>query len=62
MPIGALVGGFLGEFIGLRPTLLVGALGSLLAIFWVYFSPVRALREVPDSAEEAPALAIAIAD
>jgi MFS family permease len=56
MPIGALLGGFLGQFIGLRTTLLVGALGSLLAILWVYFSPVRALHEAPPSAEEAPAL------
>ncbi|HEX5502891.1 MAG TPA: MFS transporter [Thermomicrobiales bacterium] len=58
MPIGALAGGFLGQFIGLRPTLLVGAVGSLLAILWVFFSPVRALREQPPPVEEdAPVLA-----
>lgn len=58
MPVGALLGGFLGEYIGLRSTLLVGTLGSLLAILWVYFSPVRALHEAPPAAEEIPALAV----
>lgn len=62
MPIGALVGGFLGASIGLRPTLLVGTLGSLLAILWVYCSPVRALHAAPPPAEEAPALTITAAE
>ncbi|MDP9372215.1 MAG: MFS transporter, partial [Chloroflexota bacterium] len=31
IPVGALTGGFLGEAIGLRPTLVVGAAGALLA-------------------------------
>jgi MFS family permease len=62
MPIGALLGGFLGQFIGLRPTLLVGAIGSLLAVLWVYFSPVRTLQVAPPSAEEAPALVATAAE
>jgi predicted MFS family arabinose efflux permease len=45
MPIGALVGGLLGQAIGLRATMLVVGLGLLLAWFWVLFSPVRALHE-----------------
>ncbi len=47
IPIGALVGGALGEAFGLWPTLLAMAAGSLLAPLWVAFSPVRALRTQP---------------
>jgi MFS family permease len=51
IPIGSLLGGLLGDAIGLRPTLLVGALGSALAFPWVLLSPVRALREQPTPPE-----------
>jgi MFS family permease len=47
IPIGALLGGALGEAIGLRPTIAVLALCSLLAPLWVVFSPVRQLRVQP---------------
>jgi predicted MFS family arabinose efflux permease len=58
IPIGSLVGGALGEAVGLRPTLVVGAAGALLALLWVLFSPVRSLREPPAFAQEpAPAVA-----
>lgn len=50
MPIGALLGGALGSTIGIRPALLVSAIGSSSAFLWVYFSPLRWLREVPDEA------------
>jgi MFS family permease len=62
MPIGALLGGFLGVTIGLRPTLVVGAVGSLLAFLWVFFSPVRALREQPEPAERPLAAVAGAAD
>jgi len=39
--LGALVGGVLGERLGLRPTLLVAASGELLSVLWLLFSPVR---------------------
>jgi MFS family permease len=51
IPIGALIGGFLGDAIGLRTTLLVGALGSGLSFLWVLLSPVRTLRTYPTSRE-----------
>jgi MFS family permease len=44
MPIGALAGGFLGETIGLRPTLVLAAFGMALAALWVVWSPVARLR------------------
>jgi len=45
--IGALAGGFLGQRIGLQQTLLIGAIGVLLATVWVLCSPMRKMREVP---------------
>lgn len=46
LPLGALAGGLLGEWIGLRPTLLLAASGELLALVWLLLSPVRSLRQL----------------
>ena len=43
MPIGALLGGTLGETFGLRPTLIVVAAGAVIAPVWVVLSPVSRL-------------------
>jgi MFS family permease len=56
IPIGALIGGTLGDAVGLRPTMAAAAVCSLLAPLWVLFSPVRGLRKQPEPAAE-PALA-----
>jgi predicted MFS family arabinose efflux permease len=56
IPIGSLAGGFLGHAIGLRPTLLIAALGLVLTPLWVVRSPVPALRDLPTS-DAAPASA-----
>jgi MFS family permease len=48
IPVGALIGGALGEVIGLRPTLLVGALAMLAAPVWVIRSPVMRVRVLTD--------------
>jgi MFS family permease len=50
-PLGAVLGGVLGEVIGLRPTLLIGALGATLAVFPAFFSPLRTMRELPEEAD-----------
>ncbi|MFN2471765.1 MAG: MFS transporter [Gaiellaceae bacterium] len=50
-PVGALVGGLLGELIGLRLTVFVGAAGAILAVFFAFFSPLRTLRELPEEAD-----------
>jgi predicted MFS family arabinose efflux permease len=47
IPLGSFIGGILGSVIGLRATLVVGALGFLVAPLWVYFSPVRQLKAAP---------------
>ena len=50
VPLGALLGGFIGDTYGLRTTVLVAGGGTLLAFLWVLFSPVRKLRERPNEA------------
>ena len=44
IPFGALVGGFLGDAIGLRPTLLVAAGGIILGTAWLVRSPIGSGR------------------
>ena len=51
IPIGALIGGFLGGIIGLQATLWVSAIGAFVGFLPVLFSPVRTLREIPAQAE-----------
>ncbi len=46
-PIGALLGGFLGEWIGLREALVVAAAGFPVSVLVIWFSPVRHLAEPP---------------
>lgn len=43
MPIGSLLGGLLGQAIGLQPTIAIAASGMLLAAAWIALSPVRTL-------------------
>ncbi len=52
MPLGGLIGGALGSWIGLRPTLLVTAVAGVLAVLPVYLSPLRTMRELPQTYEE----------
>jgi predicted MFS family arabinose efflux permease len=47
MPIGALLGGILGATIGLQSTIVVGAVGLVLAPLWIAAGPIRRLREAP---------------
>jgi len=47
MPIGALLGGALGEVIGVPATMAVAAGGIQLAVGWIALSPVRLVRARP---------------
>ncbi|NJC73625.1 MFS transporter [Planosporangium thailandense] len=67
MPIGGLVGGALGSYLGVRPALWVAAIGGMLTFLPVFGSPLRTMRELPagraagagrpDGEEPAPATA-----
>lgn len=50
-PIGALLGGVLGATIGVRETLFVVTICSLLGVLWVVFSPILGMREMPEPAD-----------
>jgi hypothetical protein len=50
LPLGGLLGGVLGSAIGIRPTIWVGVLGGWAAAFWVVFSPLRTMRDIPGQA------------
>jgi MFS family permease len=47
MPLGGLIGGLLGQYVGVRPTLWIGAVGHILAVLPVFLSPLRSMRELP---------------
>ncbi len=51
-PFGALLAGWLGTAFGLRATLAVGAGGGLLAVLWLWLSPLPALRTLPAAAAD----------
>ena len=55
MPLGSLTGGSLAVWIGLRPTLFVGAVGAFSSVLPIALSPIRSLREFPE-AEKDPML------
>jgi predicted MFS family arabinose efflux permease len=52
--LGLLIGGILGQAIGLRPTIVVGLTTSLLSVIWLIRSPVSAR---PDEATDMGAIA-----
>lgn len=50
-PLGGVVGGAMGEWLGLRPAIAVGVAGSALSFLWVLFSPLPALHRPPTRIE-----------
>ena len=48
-PLGALLGGALGTWLGLQTTLWIGALGALAGVLWLLLSPIPRLREVAEA-------------
>ena len=51
MPVGALLGGVVGSWLGLRPTLWIGAVIMSLTGVWLLSSPLRGLRDIPLSSQ-----------
>jgi predicted MFS family arabinose efflux permease len=46
-PIGAMLGGILAGYLGVRTTFAIALCGLLCSIMWLIASPVRNLREMP---------------
>ncbi|MCP2635588.1 MFS transporter [Microbacterium sp. HD4P20] len=59
MPIGALIAGALGTWIGTVPTLWIAATGELLACLFVVIGPFWGMRDLPDVTEDTPSGAAA---
>jgi len=55
LPLAAILGGIIATAIGLRGTILVGAVIGLLSLPWLIFTPIRKLREMPRSPIGVPA-------
>jgi MFS family permease len=47
----AVMGGYLGAHLGLRPTIAIGAAGHALIFVWLVLSPLRSLGEIPAPVE-----------
>jgi MFS family permease len=50
-PLGALAGGALGTWIGLRPTLWIATVGAIAGVLWLLPSPIPRMRELPEADE-----------
>jgi MFS family permease len=55
-PLGAILGGLLGQAVGLRDALVIAAIALTSPIIWTLFSPVFRLKEMPTGPDEVDAL------
>jgi hypothetical protein len=54
IPVGAMLGGFLGNTIGLHETIWIGAIGGIFSFLPLLIGPVRSLKEMPAPLDEEP--------
>jgi MFS family permease len=47
LPLGGLACGVLGSVLGVRPTLWLAVIGGCCSGLWLFFSPLRGLRDIP---------------
>ncbi len=52
IPVGSLLGGYLGGAIGLRETIWIGAIGGVFSVIPLLFSPLPSLRDMPKPIED----------
>ena len=52
MPIGSIIGGIIGETLGVRAAILIGGAGATLAFVPLLFGPVWAIRTMPTQEEK----------
>jgi len=57
IPLGALVGGAIATTFGLRTALIVGAVGGFTSVLPIILSPIRKLKEMPESLDTLPTIA-----
>ncbi|WP_086838137.1 MFS transporter [Amycolatopsis kentuckyensis] len=57
IPLGGLLGGGLGEGLGLRGAMWVAVIGEAAAVLWVVCSPLRHMRDLPTEAKTGSAAA-----
>ncbi|HEX2036799.1 MAG TPA: MFS transporter, partial [Chloroflexota bacterium] len=50
--LGTLAGGLLGERVGVEQTIVGGMCGTLAAFLWLWWSPIRTLRDLPRLEED----------
>ncbi|MFZ0666897.1 MAG: MFS transporter [Acidimicrobiales bacterium] len=50
-PVGALLGGAIGQSIGLRPTMWLAAIGEAVAGAWLLASPLRKMKNFPTTSQ-----------
>ena len=50
LPLGGITAGALGTALGVRTTLWIAVLGGCASGLWLYFSPLRGLRDIPATA------------
>lgn len=55
LPLGGVVGGVLGSTIGVHQTLWIAVIGGCASGLWLFFSPLRGMRDIPTT----PAVAVA---
>ena len=60
IPLGGLLGGALATWIGLRETIVIGAIGGGLAFLWLLLSPQRHLHDMPEPIEEEAATEVGL--
>jgi MFS family permease len=48
IPLGTITGGAIGQAVGLRAAMWVGAIGGVPVFLWVLLSPVRSIRTMPE--------------
>jgi len=54
LPLGGLLGGAIGGALGVRATLWISVVGAWTAALWVFFSPLRKMRDIPRQQLEEP--------
>jgi MFS family permease len=62
IPLGNLIGGAIATTAGLRTTIWVGVLGSMLAALPVALSPVRSVERIPEQVDDTPYFEPLVAD